>query len=212
MIDGGLSMFGTGHMEMDSQNPSQSLSTRPSSLSQSQSHNTDKDVSTGTAPVVSSATNNANDVIDSEVQKIDQELKNKQNELEEKFQQQNLLPWFPGKVREIPPSSQSTLTDGSTDNSSSNILTVNGAFSTILEQMEPSKLLLVYKLFFYYIFKLFKGSTYRKKLIKDGWKGKFSYSDFSAPWLKQYISVFSVSIHVNPKQLIGVPNAKDLRN
>ena len=140
--------------------------------------------------------------------------------MDEKFQYEKLLWWFLGQIKEnlsasasaVAEQAQGVSTGISSEPCSNNILVVNDTFSTILEQIEQSKLLLVYKLFFDLIFKLFKGSVYRKILIKNGWKGEFSYSDFSAPWLKQYISFLSVSLHVNLKQVIGVLNAKEWCN
>ena len=69
MIAGGLSIFGSQQMEPPSPTPCQSTSTRPSTISNSQSNNTNEAPSMGTAPIVNPPTRNKNVVSPYDIQK-----------------------------------------------------------------------------------------------------------------------------------------------
>ena len=116
-----------------------------------------------------------------------------------------LFKWFPGK--NIDCSNETVVIQNET-----NILKVNCPVYDILIMEKSSRVLKIYKRCFSELHDLIRQSDYKIALLRNGWRGKFHYSNFTPPWLKYYISIRDEVVQCNTLKVIGLPDAKSLRN
>ena len=98
-----------------------------------------------------------------------------------------------------------------------NTLKVSGLVTHALSDVDSKTVLEIYRVFFKSIHTAIRQSSYYKSIsLKNNWKGRHAYKNFTAPWFKPHLSISTpkgtVCVPGHPQRIRAIPDAKHLRN
>ena len=93
------------------------------------------------------------------------------------------------------------------------VLKVPGSIVDQLSEGKSSDVLHIYQVFFNTLHNILKKSDYKNKLVSEkNWRGKLSYSHFTAPWMRRVLSVATEVVFINPLGIKAVPDHRGIRS